>query len=186
MWKQRRVEGNKKGMTGYEWILCLAANIASAVGAYTDIREHKIYNKMTIPVIGLGILLNLFFFGFDGLINSFSGLFVGLLFSLFWIIGMLKAGDIKLYMAVGALCGWRFCSQTMISSVLVGGAAAAVLMLFRKSGSAAIQRLKNYFLNLLYTKEFKAYQPEGEDMYFSFGCCILAGTLISTWYSCFR
>ena len=173
-------------MTACEGILCLAANTVAAAGAVTDLREHRIYNKLTIPAMALGLILNLLFFGFQGLTGSLFGLFTGLLFSVFWLLGMLKAGDIKLYMAVGTLCGWRFCSWTMITSVLVGGAAAVVLLFLRKTWRVTFQRLKIYFLNLYYTKELKPYQPEEQSAYFSFGCCIFAGALISTWYCYFQ
>ena len=95
---------------------------------------------------------------------------------------MLKAGDVKLYMALGAFGGWKFCACTMIMSVLAGGAAASVLMVVRKTGRTAFRRLKLYVINLIYTKQFRPYQPEDQNSYFSFGCCILAGALVSTWY----
>lgn len=165
-----------------EGILCLAANLVALAAAVTDKREHKIYNKLTMPSILLGVLFNLLFFGLSGLGNSLSGLAVGIGFSVFWLLGMLKAGDIKLYMALGALCGWRFCVSVLMASVLVGAAAAVVLLCLRRTWRVTFRRLKLYFLNLYYSRSFRTYQPEEESAYFSFGCCIFAGSLISTWF----
>lgn len=172
-------------MSVQEGMLCLTANLVAFSAAVTDKREHKIYNKLTLPSILLGLLLNLLFFGLSGLGNSLSGFAVGIGFSVFWLLGMLKAGDIKLYMALGALCGWRFCVAAMIASVIVGGAAAVVLLFVRKTWRVTFRRLKLYLLNLYYSRSFQTYQPEEESAYFSFGCCIFAGALISTWYCYF-
>lgn len=159
-----------------------AAVLIAAGGAVSDLRYRKIYNKLTLPSMGAGIILNLVFRGVPGLGNSLLGILLGFSCFVFWMIGMLKAGDIKLYMALGAFGGWKFCACTVIASVLAGGAAACILMLTRKTGRAALRRLKLYMTNMIYTRQFRTYQPEGEDSYFSFGCCILAGALISTWY----
>ena len=54
------------------------------------------------------------------------------------------------------------------------------LMLMRKSGRTALKNLKNYFVNMFYTRRFYMYQPQEASSYFSFGFCILVGTII-TW-----
>ena len=138
-----------------------------------------------MPGILLGICLNMILGGLSGLKDSLLGLVLGMTFLIFWMLGMLKAGDVKLYMAVGAIGGWRFCGYTMIFSILIGGVAAACLMVIRKDGREAWFRLKTYMLNLFYTKRFSVYKPESQNAYFSFGCCILAGTAAAIWYMAF-
>lgn len=165
-----------------DMLLYLAAVLAAGVGAYTDLKYHKIYNKLTMPVILAGLVCNLLLGGLRGLAGSLLGILTGALFAVLWLMGMLKAGDIKLYMAVGALAGWRFCGCTMIFSVLIGGAAAAFLMAIRKTGRLSFNRLKEYLRQLLYIKQFYTYQPEEQSAYFSFGCCIFIGTLAAVWY----
>ena len=80
------------------------------VCAYTDATREKIYNKYTFPAMLAGLLLNGSFGGGRGLLWSASGLAFGM--ALQWIpysLGLAKAGDVKLLMAVGALKGWAFC-----------------------------------------------------------------------------
>lgn len=163
-------------------ILYLTAVLIAACGAATDLTRHKIYNKLTIPAMWAGIFMNLIFFGTGGLKNSLSGLGLGSLCMLFWILGMLKAGDVKLYMAVGAITGWKFCGYTIIYSILIGGVCAAGQMVLKKSGGASFRRVGIYLTNLLYTKQFHCYRPENQDGYFSFGCCIFVGTLAAFWW----
>ncbi len=163
-----------------EWILFLSANVIAGAGALADLKYHKIFNKITLPSMMAGLLINLFIFGLNGLKNSFLGILMGAVFGIFWIFGMLKAGDIKLYMALGAFGGWRFCVYTMIFSVLAGGVAATILMIMRKTGRESLKRMKLYLTNLFYTKVFKTYEPESSKGYFSFGGCIYIGTVLAS------
>lgn len=163
-------------------VLYLAAVLAAGYGAFTDIKDHKIYNKLTLLLIPAGFLTNLLLYGISGLKNSLGGFLLGISFVLFWLMGMLKAGDIKLYMAIGALAGWRFCGTVLVASIFVGGIASVCVMMVRKSGKASLKRLGIYLVNLFYTRQFHMYQPEEENAYFSFGCCIFAGTLVAVFY----
>lgn len=157
----------------------IAAVLAAGWGAVTDLRSHKIYNHLTQPAILAGIILNMLIGGIGGLADSFLGFLLGGVCMAFWMLGMLKAGDVKLYMAVGALGGWQFCGYTIIFSILIGGIAGAGIMILRKSGRRALKRLWLYFLQLVYTRQFYAYRPEERNAYFSFGCCIFGGSLFS-------
>lgn len=156
--------------------------LITGMGAYTDFRYHKIYNKLTILSILAGMGHHLLTGGLRGLLVSLFGLFIGCIFAIFWIMGMLKAGDVKLYMAVGAIAGWKVCGYTMVCSVLFGGVAAFFFMMIRKNGRASGNRLKEYMLHLLYTKQFCTYQPDDKNAYFSFGGCIFIGVLIAVWH----
>lgn len=162
-------------------ITSLAAVWTAACGAATDLKSHKIYNKLTIPAAAAGFAVNLALGGPRGLGNSFLGLLLGGFMMVFWLLGMLKAGDVKLYMAVGAIAGWKFCGYTILYSILAGGLVAVILMAIRKNGRESLKRLRIYMVNLIYTRKFETYRPSGQSGYFSFGCCILAGTLAAFW-----
>lgn len=172
-------DGDKRMM--YIQILQLAAVLLAGYGAFTDFMHHRIYNKQTMPGIAAGILLHIVFGGAGGFLDSLLGFLLGTSFMLVWILGMLKAGDVKLYMSIGALAGWKFCGYTMIYSILLGGAAAAWVMISRKSGRESLKRVRTYLLNLMCTRQFRRYQPEKNSGYFSFGCCIFGGALIAVW-----
>lgn len=163
-------------------LIYLAVILVTGIGAYMDLKNHKIYNKLTMPSILLGMAYHLLTGGLKGLAGSLIGVLVGFTFAIFWILGMLKAGDVKLYMAVGAIAGWRFCGYTMIGSVLIGGIAAFFFLITRKMWRASWQRLKDYLICLLVTRRFVPYRPEEQNAYFSFGTCIFAGALAAAWY----
>lgn len=120
--------------------------------------------------------MNLLTNGIAGIGDSCLGILLGFSFILLWLLGALKAGDVKLYMAVGALGGWRFALSVMVSSILIGGAAAVCIMLARKSGRRSIKKLWVYACNLFLTREFHTYQSD-DASYFCFGVCIAAGAV---------
>ncbi len=67
----------------YGWVQGVLVVLLVVVTGYTDLRYHKIRNVHTFPAMVLGLLL------------------MGVLF----VLGVMKAGDVKLAMALGALCG---------------------------------------------------------------------------------
>lgn len=116
------------------------------ISAYTDGTQGKIYNKVTFPAMLAGLVLNGIFGGTTGLIWALIGWAVGM--GIQWVpfmVGVAKAGDVKLLAAVGALKGWAFC----LFGFLYGSIAFAVLILpwlaRRGQLSEVGQNLKNYF-----------------------------------------
>ena len=124
--------------------------VAMLTCALTDARTGKILNKVTFPTMLAGLLLNGAFglvsgIGAQGLLLSLLGLAVGFgIQFLPWVLGLAKAGDVKLLMAAGALKGWAFC----LFGFLYGAVAFGILSLswllrngeLRKVGA----NLKNY------------------------------------------
>lgn len=117
-----------------------------AICAYTDATQSKIYNKFTFPAMAAGLIINYAFGGTIGLLWSLLGWAVGM--GIQWIpfmLGLAKAGDVKLLAAVGALKGWAFCTF----GFLYGAVAFAVLILpwlARRGELGAVgNNIKDYF-----------------------------------------
>jgi len=96
---------------------------------YTDLRYGKIYNFITIPLIIFGLSFNSYLSTITGsipLINSIYGVFLAfVLFIIFYFLGVLGAGDIKLFMGIGALKGHIF----LIHAILFAGVVSLILSL---------------------------------------------------------
>lgn len=153
----------------------MAAFVLACVGGGIDLKTHKIPNRLTIPGMLLGVVLSFILGGVGSGFSSLAGIGVGFLAFVLFAIGGLKAGDVKLYMAVGAFGGWCFSMETMIASILIGGLAAFFVMLMRKSSWKVFKNLWTYLINMIYIRKFYMYQAENESSYFSFGCCIALG-----------
>ncbi len=82
------------------------ALIASLIASFIDVRERKIPNLITFPLLAIGLLFSLFrdFLLFIPLLISFSLLF------LMWKISLIGGGDVKLLMGIFALLNEDFYS----------------------------------------------------------------------------
>lgn len=113
-------------MTGWFGVITNILVIALlAVAVYTDIRFGKIYNKVTLPCLALGLAFNAAHSGLPGLVSSLGGVLVVLIpFLLFASVGAIGGGDIKLMMAVGALKGFEFTIWAVLFGMVLGGVLA--------------------------------------------------------------
>lgn len=118
----------------------------------SDLRHRKIFNWLTLPAMGVGLLVSLLAAGLPGL--AFGAVGIALAFVAFgWMWGtrILGAGDVKLLMAFAALAGVAnasgrngiaYVADLALLTVLVGGVLAAGLL-------AAKGRLGPFFRKFL-------------------------------------
>lgn len=159
-------------------IFSVLALAAACAGAWRDFKTHKIPNRLTMAAMGGGLLLRLVIGGIPGVLSGLAGFCMGAAFLLLWFVGALKAGDIKMYMAIGVLGGWRFCLNSAVYSILMGGAAGLGMMMLKKNGRQTLKKLKNYFINIFLTRRFTMYQGD-QSSHFCFGIFIAGGTLVA-------
>jgi prepilin peptidase CpaA len=109
-----------------------AALLSAGVGSVYDIRSSRIPNVLTASSIAIGLLLHLILGGWSQLAFSFvGGLIGGGLFLIFFLLGGMGAGDVKLMAAVGCLVGLGSLSRVLIATVLVGATLALLLAFYR-------------------------------------------------------
>jgi len=103
------------------------------LAAIFDLKYRRIPNYLTLPAVVSGLILNLYFSGWAGLQDAFTGALLGaaLLFIPFALRGI-GAGDVKLLAAVGALNGMNFVFFVFLYSAVAGGIMAIVVLLGKK------------------------------------------------------
>ncbi|MDT8380549.1 MAG: A24 family peptidase, partial [Desulfotignum sp.] len=80
--------------------------VVLVIAAYTDIASQKIPNVLTFPAMILGVGYHFITYGLPGLTFSLAGLSSGFaLLILFYFMGGMGAGDVKLMAVVGAVLG---------------------------------------------------------------------------------
>lgn len=127
------------------WLLNAVLVAVLITCAYTDGTRGKIFNKVTFPAMGLGLLLNGIFGGVTGLGWSLLGLGLGLAMQWVpWMLGLAKAGDVKLLMAVGALKGWAFCAFGFLYGAAAFGILSLPWLLRRGELKGVGRNIKNY------------------------------------------
>lgn len=149
-----------------------------AVCVWTDVREGKIYNKITFPAMGLGLAANLLLRGGSGLQDSVLGLVLGL-FLLFpcFAKGGVRAGDLKLLGTIGAWLGWRALLWTVLATAIVGMIHAVGLLLRRGRLGEQSRMLCAVAVNSLFLRT-RFHLPAGEEAY-PYTISMLVGLLIA-------
>lgn len=113
--------------------------IVSLIAMITDAKWHKIPNWLTFTAIGLGLLINAFE-GWNGLVRSVGGFFLAFAIMFpFFVLDLLKAGDVKLVMAWGTIKGlgqpaWQsFALWAFLYGALFGGLMSLVALALKKA-----------------------------------------------------
>lgn len=164
----------------WQWALVLVLLVA----VYTDWRWHRIYNWLTFPAMGLGLLLSLIMGGVSGLLSSLAGAgLAAVVFLLLYLFAKMGAGDLKLMVAIGTWLGYPLVIIAMIDVALAGG---VIAILFALRYGALWPVLKNlyYFLLAMFTPGAKpeAMLAKSALPPFPYGVAIAAGTLVAMVY----
>ncbi len=89
---------------------------------FYDLKWRIIPNSITFFLIIFGFIYNLLSNGTAGLISAFSGFLVGAgFFFIFFLIGGMGAGDVKLMGGIGAVLGFKNVLIALLLTAFSGG-----------------------------------------------------------------
>mgnify|MGYP000982563439 CR=1 FL=1 len=144
---------------------------------YTDMRTKKIKNYITFPLMLLGLIYNLYINGLGGLVFSLKGLFIsgGLTVSLA-LIGGFGMGDVKLFMGIGAIKGYKFTSVVLVISLF-----SSILGSFVINPKRFIEGIKNVYNTIKYKLHHVSYKiTEKESSWvLAYGIYIFIGLILT-------
>lgn len=96
--------------------------IVLAVATFTDLRSRRIPNWLVLPFLLAGIVVSAWLHGWNGVGQSFGGLALGvLIFGIFFWMGGMGAGDVKLCAAIGAWIGPNQLFIALVITAMAGG-----------------------------------------------------------------
>ncbi len=137
------------------WILVVVVGLFTAIAAIWDYRQHRIPNKLTLPVFFAGWVYQGLFHGWPGIGNAAGGFLVGFgVLFLLWIVGGGGGGDVKLMGALSVWLGYRLTLLVLISStatVIAGTLVIIVWSVFTKG----VRGMKTEYLAKAKTAEGK-------------------------------
>lgn len=175
------INGNINGI-----IIILAGVLIFA--SVTDLRSHRISNKLTYSTMIFGIVFYTLTSGMAGFLQSLGGLFLGLaLLIVFYLLGGMGAGDVKLMAAVGALLGPQGVFEAFLGTALAGGIYALLVLAAKGYLRDTLKRfglmIKTFFL----TKKFIYIPSERQEKapLLCYGVAISLGTMASVFFRMF-
>jgi prepilin peptidase CpaA len=111
---------------------------ATLVAAATDVWKFKVHNFLTLPLLVSGLLYHGSVGGLAGVGTSLLGILFGFgILFVFYLMGGIGAGDVKLLAAIGAWLGMPFTLFVFLASALAAGVYALGLMLLYDGGRNA-------------------------------------------------
>jgi prepilin peptidase CpaA len=151
------------------------------VSAGTDFKYKKIFNAVTFPAMIIGIIVHGFKGGVSGVIYSIEGLFLGLaLLVVFYVVGMMGAGDVKLMGAVGSILGPVGVFNAFLFTAIVGGIYALIVLAYHGQLLDFLKRMAlSLKVSLLNRGPTLLPSENKESLVLCYGIAIAIGTLLS-------
>lgn len=130
--------------------------VVLAAAAWIDLDRQKIPNVLTYPTMVVGIGYHWAMYGLEGLSFSLLGLATGFgVLVLFYFMGGMGAGDVKLMAAVGAVLGAKGVFFSFLFTALYGGLYSLVIILvYRQMFQGFFKDLYNTLLTFLLIKRY--------------------------------
>ena len=126
------------------------AVLLSLIAGWTDLRNRRIPNWLTVPGLLLGVAANTALGGWSGLKSSLLGAALGLALLLpLVLLRSLGAGDWKLAGALGAFAGPSLLVNLLLGSVFVAGVMAVVLIIYKGRIRQTLRNIGHILISLV-------------------------------------
>jgi prepilin peptidase CpaA len=114
-----------------------------AAACASDLRSRRIPNILVLVTLVLGIGFSMLTRSFGaGALQGFGGFGAGLVIWIpFYALGMVGAGDVKLFAAASAWIGARSAVEAALWTAIAGGVLALLFMVTRSGVSPTLMRL---------------------------------------------
>jgi len=155
--------------------------ILVVLAAIMDVRSQRIPNYLTLSGCGIGFMYHVLASGKSGLMFSFAGLVLGMcLLLLFYLLGGMGAGDVKLMGAIGALLGWEGVLRAFLFSALIGGLYSIATMAKAHVLREFLKNIWGTLKGLIFTQTI-SYVSLNRPLKLHYGLAIAIGTILSLW-----
>lgn len=157
----------------------VALGLTLSIAAYTDWRDHRIYNKLLGPAFLFALTFHTLNEGTVGIKFSLYGALLGFILLLLpYFLGGMGAGDVKLLAVIGAFGGPDFVAHSFLYGAVIGGIISAALLVRRKALGVTLKRFL-LILPLFSVDSLKEDMREARKEKFPYGIAIVIGTVLA-------
>jgi len=118
--------------------------IAALVAALTDVLRFRVSNLLTLPLLAAGLIYHGLVGGLPALAGSLLGVLLGFgVLFVFYRLGGMGFGDVKLLAAMGAWLGILLTFYLFLASSLAAGVYAVVLIVLNARAGRPWRNLNN-------------------------------------------
>jgi prepilin peptidase CpaA len=164
-------------------LIVIALAIALVTATVTDIRNQRIYNWLTFPLILAGLATHTVFGGFAGLKFAAYGFALGFVAMVIpYFMGVMGAGDVKLMAGIGAWLGMEATLTAFLFTCIAGGIyALAVLATNREILKRVLRNIAATFSVFMVTRKFEFAPVTAENAMprLCYGVAIAVGTVVA-------
>lgn len=172
--------------TAMGWLWGAVFSLLLVAVAVVDIRERRVPNAAVLVLLALGLAFSLTTRPLGGALSaSVLGCALGFgLFIAFWPMGLIGAGDVKLFAAIGVWLGPAATWSAALIAALLGGAMAAYSLMRSGQLAGAVQRI---FLAVS-SRSAAVMVPPPDDAasrsgHVPYAVAMAAGALVVAWFS---
>lgn len=156
----------------------LAAYLAAATAA--DLKWQRIPNELILFGILTGLALRAENGGVYGMLYGIlSGVITIAVFYIFYMIGAVGAGDVKLLSVTGLIMGCTFTAYTALYSLFAAGAAALVFMVVKRQTHIRLYLLFSHLAVCIRQKKLIRYSALEQEGYLHYALYISIGYLMA-------
>ena len=122
---------------------------ASLVAAATDVWKFRVPNILTLPLLATGLIYHGWNYGAAGLLDSVVGALFGFgILFIFYLLGGMGAGDVKLLAGIGAWLGMEYTMYVFVAAGLAAGLYSLALILMYGSFKDTCSKLRIIWFRL--------------------------------------
>jgi len=126
----------------------------------TDLKVNKVKNSHILIAMIVGLIINSFGFGLEGLTVALSGLIIPLVIGYpLFLLGLIPAGDVKMFMALGAINGVNNMGRLLIITILLGGI-YSMLLLYKRKDFSGFGNFYHYLKKILFARKLSPYDSK--------------------------
>lgn len=161
--------------------LMMTVYLASVTSA--DLIWQRIPNQMILAGYMMGMMIRMMENGVRGLTQGIlSGIATIAMLYIFYLIGAIGAGDVKVFSVIGMTCGMTSMWMSAFYSLIFAGAAALIFITKRHEFRVRFEALFLHFISCFRQKRIITYSAFGQGGYLHYAIYISLGYLFTQFY----